>query len=94
MHAIGLHVEAWYARPLLDEAAECHKIGAVDPWDGRAAQRDEARAKLSRRLHHVMDELVVIAQDGIALDKACDEDEAVVVIPARLVVRVVGGVAT
>ena len=93
MRPVRRKTEARQARALLAQRGDGGEVRTDQHRDGRARDGDEARVCLARGLDDVGDELFVVAHDGLHLRKAGDEYETVHVVPARLVVGVVGGVA-
>ena len=94
VHGVRRQREARYAGRTLDRARDGLEVGRDEVGDLRGDEAEEAGAFRPHGLDEVLQEAVIASEDGVVFVHRGDEDEAVRIIPARLVMRGVGGVAS
>ena len=72
---------------MLNDAADGGEVGGDERRNLRGDDTDKVRAEVVCRCFDVADEFVVAPEDGVVFGEGGDEDQAVVIVPARLVVR-------
>ena len=92
-HAVCLKSECRNSALSLDRFRDRPEIRPDDMGKGTAADRNKARVELVRRRDKIRNQLVIIPENRVLFSQTGYEDQAVHVVPARFVVRVVGGVA-
>ena len=91
--AVGGNEEGRNAGPAFDFPGNGSKVAAGDHRNRRSGKGNEARGKLLCRADGVFDQLFIVSQHSFQLGKPRDEDQRIHVVPARLVVGVIGRVA-
>ena len=91
--AVGGNEEGRNAGPAFDFPGNGSKVAAGDHRNRRSGKGNEARGKLLCRADGVFDQLFIVSQHSFQLGKPRDEDQRVHVVPARLIVGVIGRVA-
>ena len=95
IHTIAWHIEGPDMAPAFYDTADRLKVRPGQIGDRGVADRYEPgmRVKLIECLHDIIDELFIISKDRVPHIQSGQEDIALLIVPADLVMRVVGRIA-
>ena len=90
VHPVCRNIKGRDARLLLNSSADRLKIHSCDIGDRRIRDRYKLRRVNTGRLCNIMDQTVITSHDGIHLVQPGKKDQAVVIIPANFIMRIIG----
>ena len=90
VHPVCRNIKGRDARLLLNSSADRLKIHSCDIGNRRIRDRYKLRRVNTGRLCNIMDQTVITSHDGIHLVQPGKKDQAVVIIPANFIMRIIG----